>query len=600
MFFLLFTQSYTTMISIQKYHPGFAIRTKPHIRLQSMAKVVSSKPYAAKKPSPPKTNSPKKTESPVRTSPRKRANESVEPVKEPKVFKASQVKKTKKPQPPTFNEPKKASSPRKSPKKASVVEEEDREKEEVAMVEKEAIEEEVELRRRASIEAQQKLIISKLDFDSVASEEAIENSPVFVEETVSSEATEDEDFMEDSIQEDEENNPFFDHEKYLKSVENDDLGELYNAQFKRKSSTAALIKDRIRNYFSRREQSETSSNLSAESVVWKRVTSWIGESLALTARELTQTITQKTIEFTKSALEQLGPQPEKKIFVFEESEEDDELYEQEDEKLFELTEEFESVEEVDDVNDVEMISPKRMKIDSEPLVTIEPVQQDSLPVASFEVLPKVSVVVEARLTEIVLFFARCTSNTPLPTIYEHLDEFFRLKGDVALNPTELSLVHNVVKEHLLKDSNASLTPLIPPAQISREVSEEGRKMADIMATAAVLNDSPSKSIRLPASGVRFRAPTFSAEEEARIDAILDSRKQKQKQNEAKALSSTGVRSRLQRKLLDLDRTIEIFESIPTVVDNRDSIQAAINSIINEKVILEKDCAEILSFLISFF
>ena len=119
-------------------------------------------------------------------------------------------------------------------------------------------------------------------------------------------------------------------------------------------------------------------------------------------------------------------------------------------------------------------------------------------------------------------------------------------------------------------------------------------MVDITTTAAVLNTSPSKSVRLPASGVRFRAPTFSPEEEAQIDARIESHKQKHK--EKKTLSSAGVRSRLQRKLLDLDRTIEIFESIPTVVDNRDSIQAIINNIISEKVQNFKFISKFYNFL----
>lgn len=624
-----------------------------------MAKVVSSKPYATgsgRKPATPKKNSkatataasPEKA-SPVRTSPRRRSivSESAEKepenlvVQEPKTTKAAQSKKQKKrpvPQPPSFNEGKRAAT--KSPRKAAKVSKADSEENtfeppEIHHSIGDMHEHEAGLRRsprRASIEAQQKLIASKLDLS--ASPEQSESSSLFhaeeeeeVEESPALQQEEEEDEESPALQQHEERNPFLEsesetftggpfyndevyeaEEEQLEEYENydaeeedeDDLGKEYNAQFERHSSAASAIKDRIRQYFARYER--PADEASRDNLVWKRVSNWIGERLVPTARELTHAFTQKTIELTKAALEQLNAAQRTETPL-----EADAITEDDDDVVYEELINDYSQEPIDedimydahaheDTNfemeeEGEQVSPKRMKVDSESVVVEE--QPVILPPAVLEeepVVSQMSQVVEARLTEIVLFFAHCNPTTPKPAIYEHLEEFFRLKGDHPLNPTERHLIHTVLKDYLLIGA-ISLTPTVPSVPLSREVSDEGRKMADIIATTAALNDSPSKSVRLSASGVRFRAPTFTPEEEAQIDALLEYRKQQQQQQqklkEPKSLSSTGVRSRLQRKLLDLDRTIEIFESIPTTTDNRDSIQTAISTIISEKVSVSK-------------
>lgn len=408
-----------------------------------------------------------------------------------------------------------------------------------------------------------------------------ENSPVFEESVVEAEQI----FEEDT------ENPFLEAEsddfehgpsEYSSDESDDDLGTEYNSQFRRNSSSAAVIKERIRQYFARREQRS-----SEEPPVWSRVRSWIGE-IGEKVIPMTKDLTNSTLEFTRSTIEQLNQrirqsrnQQESRIKQeYEEPQYEEKIV---DEEMNESVHEEQVIEEkeFEEVNLQEMES-KRIKIDAEPL-------QFSLPEASFETVPVatpfkiVDLAVEARLTEIVLFFARCNATTPTPLIYEYLEEFFRLKESTPMNPTERQLIHNVLKDNLMVGS-ITLTPTVAPSLVDEQglaYKEESRRMTEMINTSAIINESPHRLTTLRVSGVRFRAPTFTSEEEARIEELESAFKSKS--SKQRTFATSGVRSRLQRKLLDLDRTIEIFESIPTVGDSRDFVQSAIDSIVSEKV-----------------
>ena len=203
-------------------------------------------------------------------------------------------------------------------------------------------------------------------------------------------------------------------------------------------------------------------------------------------------------------------------------------------------------------------------------------------------------ILDSRLTELVLFFAKCTRETPLPSIYENLQEFFMLKGEHVLNYTEKQLVSTVMREYLTECDDEgivvkehSMIPEYNPVVLIQDAQKNENFYS-------VNNDNNSKKIKVfPTSGIRFKAPKFTIEEEARFEELEKFRQEQQQQQQQKfSKTSTPLKMR-SKKLMTLQETANIFESIDVAPvrfnyrgrgkDNGDSVSSAIEDIIEQKV-----------------
>ena len=217
-------------------------------------------------------------------------------------------------------------------------------------------------------------------------------------------------------------------------------------------------------------------------------------------------------------------------------------------------------------------------IPADETLLITPQKQENTPKSVY------NEVMDSRLTEIVLFFAKCTKDTPISSIYEHLEEFFTLKGENSLNLTEKQLVSSVIKDFLTeKDEITSnnLSPVPVPAYEPIFVSSE----------------SPKRIKILSGSGIRFRAPKFTAEEEVRLEELEQVRQKNLAalvaNNRISTLSTPQQRSKLQRKLLAPEMTAELIEGMPenrvkssNTKNKTDSVSSAFENIISQKVKFE--------------
>lgn len=389
--------------------------------------------------------------------------------------------------------------------------------------------------------------------------------------------------------------------------------EEYNAQFRYNSSNVRL---RLAQYFQRQE-SALSSASSLKNRLWTRMKEWVSTSVISSAKELGEV----TVEYTKKAIEQITKRLEKKDGPRELNDNDVSVYEDEP-IIYEITEEEQEEEEVlgtydemdfgqgghVNVDGHEECDNKRIKLmeneeDFEmlhsPFVLNSPVHKQSQSsslkssyhsVPADETLmfnpqkqenpqkPVYSEVMDSRLTEIVLFFAKCTRDTPIASIYEHLEEFFTLKGENTLNLTEKQLVSSVIKDFLTEKDEAVKVPTVPAYE-----------------PAVKVNESPKRIKVLSGSGIRFRAPKFTAEEEARLEELEQARRKNLtafvSNNKISVLSTPQQRSKIQRKLLTPEATAEFIEGMPenrgkasNTKNEADSVSSAIEEIICQKVL----------------
>lgn len=189
-------------------------------------------------------------------------------------------------------------------------------------------------------------------------------------------------------------------------------------------------------------------------------------------------------------------------------------------------------------------------------------------------------ILDSRLTEIVLFLAKCSKTTPLPSIYEHLEELFTLKGEKSLNFTEKQLVSTVIRDLLTEKASGAGAGDAPvyEAVVMAHGGERG---------------SPKRIKVLPSSGIRFRAPKFTAEEEARLEEMEQARLQKTMSKLTASLATPSQRSKMQKKLLNPESTVEMMETMRENVGRigatekkrkgDDGISSAIEDIISQKV-----------------
>jgi hypothetical protein len=639
-----------------------------------MAKIASSKPYGSGKAKTPTKSSANKKEtevvSPIRTSPRRRKSEAAETVEQEKEvqLELEGVKKSggrgEKPRPPTFSgskkkvveaKPKSPKTPGRGRRKSALepvvlsseieyepVVEAGATSEEVSadeidnifkyIIQTSATEEESydgEEDYVGSIH-QQEREESNLILERRQEEE--ENSPIFEEEEVTREVTDEnlEDFEHETTPSDEEIAFHFDEDEveFSEGSNSEALNEEeYNDQFRYNSSNVRL---RLAQYFQRQE-SASSSESSLKNQLWTRMKEWVSTSVISSAKELGEV----TVEYTKKAIEQIAKRLEKKDGREELNNSDVSVYEDEP-IIYEITEEEQVQEEdlgtYDEMDfgqgrvDVDVdghgavdeeCDNKRIKLmendkdlDFEmmhsPFVLNSSAHkqqqqqanshsQSSSFKSSYHSVPAdetlmftpqkqensqkpvYSEVMDSRLTEIVLFFAKCTRNTPISSIYEHLEEFFTLKGRNSLNLTEKQLVSSVIKDFLTEKDEAIKVPSVPAYE-----------------PAVIPNESPKRIKVLSGSGIRFRAPKFTAEEEARLEELEQARRKNlatsASNNKISALSTPQQRSKIQRKLLTPEATAEFIEGMP---ENRgkasntkikaDSVSSAIEEIICQKV-----------------
>lgn len=460
-----------------------------------------------------------------------------------------------------------------------------------------------------------------------------ENSPIFEEDMyeISGDNSE-QDFEHETTPSDEEVAFHFDEEE-IESSEGSNSEALnveeYNDQFTYNSSNVRL---RLAQYFQRQE-SALSSASSLKNQLWTRMKEFVIENVIPSAKELGEV----TVEYTKKAIEQITKRLEKKE---EEAVDVSDVSVYEDEpRIYEITEEeqvneYEGEDDNDNEdNEMEVYGnhdsdSKRAKlmenqeeedfemaqnsfilnqtsqpvfnvqnqpnsnIQSQPSSNIQsqpsslkssyhsvPADETLLftPQRQEPITPKVvyNEAMDSRLTEIVLFFAKCTRDTPISSIYEHLEKFFTLKGENSLNLTEKQLVSTVIKNFLTEEDESSAVPSMVP----------------VYEPVVIPNESPKRIKVLSGSGIRFRAPKFTAEEEARLEE-LEKKRQKNlsMNNKMSTLSTPQQRNKIQRKLLAPETTAELIEAMPenrgkasSTRNKTDSVSSAIEDIISQKV-----------------
>ena len=402
--------------------------------------------------------------------------------------------------------------------------------------------------------------------------------------------------------------------------------EIYNEQQDQLRYNSSTVRLRLAQYFQRQESAlNTASSLKNQ--LWTKMKEWVSVNVIPSAKELGEV----TVEYTKKAIETISKRLEKRAEQDEANAEaemvDDDVSVYEDEpRIYEITDDqegdYEDEMEVDLEEDIEM-DHKKAKLMEEPVDNceheeFEEQEQDrdishtayepsslqssyhSVPAAIDETLIMESQtpqkqnlenypvrttsssdavyneVMDSRLTEIVLFFAKCTGDTPISSIYEHLEEFFTLKGENSLNFTEKQLVSSVIKDFLTEKDEQLANLLPPPVPVYEPV---------------VPVDSP-KRIKVLSGGIRFRAPKFTAEEEARLEEMekLRQKNMATAANRISTLSTPQQRSKIQRKLLAPEMTAEFIERLPenrgkasSIKNKADSVSSAIEDIISQKV-----------------
>lgn len=547
-----------------------------------MAKIASSKPYGSGKTKTP-TKSPvankeiETTSSPVRTSPRRRKS-LVEAEEEAVQWKEAKKGKKVKPAPPKFTESKKKKGEgsektrgrRKSALEPIVVNEpEAKEFEEVNVEVRDEIRDEFDeifeyVNYKEEQEAQEEEQEEEYRYQEQEQEEedyveSIHRTESIYEEKQISQNNE----INQSAIYEEEAAFHYDEDEVVESEGSNSEAldeEEYNDQFQYNSSNVRL---RLAQYFQRQEMTTMGTTASSlKNQLWTRMKEWVSER-----------VIPATVEYTKKAIEQISKSFEKPAIrdieefepeIYEISDDQDEIdYEMEVEsKKVKLSEEIENLEE-------ENYSP------SLPHIPLSHSDSASCLTPQTKSEPKIvyNEVMDSRLTEIVLFFAKCSWDTPIFSIYEHLEEFFTLKGENGLNFTEKQLVSTVIKEFLT------------------EAQEEEQFQTKVPPVYEPVSIVPSSKV-LPRSGIRFRAPKFSPEEEARLEE-LEQIRQKNLSTKISTLSTPQQRTKIQRKLLAPERTVEIIEGLP---ENRgragnfkdksksDSVSSAIEDIISQKVL----------------
>lgn len=616
-----------------------------------MAKIASSKPYGsgkAKTPTKPASKKEIEAASPLRTSPRRRNSEAVEVFGTEAQLEDVKVSggRGKKPIPPTFFASKKKAvevkpkSPRtpgrgrrKSALEPVVPSFEPEEKREPVADEIEDIFKYVNY--TTTTEEEEESYEEEEDYvESIRQKEREEknltrinekdNSPMFVEYEISGESLED--FEHETTPSDEEVAFHFDSDEIETSEGSNSEAlneEEYNDRFKYNSSNVRL---RLAQYFQRQESAFSSAS-SLKNQFWTRMKEWVNESVIPSAKEFGEV----TVEYTKKAMEQFSKRLEKKDESGSEKVYNDEndvsIYEDEP-KIYEITEE----EEIIDSSDMDVYlsggdddgtgDNKRAKLmegidpdekregeeedeDEEEIIANSFIlsqpssrvlsQQSSLK-SSYHSIPAdetllitpqkqennpktvYSEFMDSRLTEIVLFFAKCTRDTPISSIYEHLEEFFTLKGGNSLNLTEKQLVSSVLKD-FLTEKDEIVSNNLPPAPVYEPIG------------------SPKRIKILPGSGIRFRAPKFTVEEEVHLEELEQMRQKNLDalagNNKISTLSTPQQRNKLQRKLLAPERTAELIEGMPenrgkssNTKSKTDSVSSAIENIISQKVKFE--------------
>lgn len=464
-----------------------------------------------------------------------------------------------------------------------------------------------------------------------------ENSPIF-EENVAEEDENDyvnyEEIEEteeiEYIEEPEEENEF-------NYEEEDEISRSIGAESKDQFKyTSESVRARLAQYFNRFERSSSSvSNDSTLSVItsssgrselWNRVKDWISERVIPSALE----ISEATVEYTKKAIESISKRLESNRNNLNDAKSNDneviEDYETlsssgsnelSSPKIYEIIEDYQDdfpeeseieneSKKVKTMWDYEMYNADSNENEIEPKeevfigskessyhslpadqdVTLIFDQSDDKPqsthVPNFPAKASIinSDILDSRLTEIVLFFAKCTNQTSLPSIYEHLEEFFTLKGENSLNFTEKQLVSGVIRDYLTETpsqaSDHNSAPIYEPILMPGE------------------SQTPKRIKTLSNSGIRFRAPKFTPEEETRLEELEQARLLQQQKTSSKlttSLATPSQRSKLQRKLLNPANMVEMMESLPeargrigaTEKRKSDSVSDAIEDIISQKV-----------------
>jgi hypothetical protein len=599
-----------------------------------MAKVASSKPYgsSARKsstPTTPKKGNSRKSltseaikSSPVRTSPRRRkeaeeekeTNESTEPATT-SIAKKSKPK-TKKPTIPLFSD----STSTKSKKKTKVNEEELPVAQEAESEIEDYIEsflnEDEEMNDSEHVEnvnEHDETFENDEHFEASSKNEySSENEESFNEQETYNEYEEEEE--EDNNEQDSSNYDPFHYNSSSENVYNDEAenSEILNEQVQYSESfryTSQNVRNRLAEYFNRQEAISSSAASTATAIrsrLWNKMKNWISESVLIGAKEIGD-LTKKAIEaltaknenvstnYNNDIEQQVAIEDEMDYYEGSEETKRMKLMEDEDDLMCSRIEEVrEEVNVIDHDTVNEAPNATRDSRESHTSYHSLPTSIDSF--ASVEGKPIASAtgnnyfdssVLGARLTEIILFLAKCSATTPISLIYEHLEELFTLKGSVPLNLTEKQLVSTVLRDFLVEEevdeshlAQQMPVPVFEPLVLSTSNSHNHNE------------DSSSRVRVLPASGIRFRAPKFTAEEEARFEA---SEKQTRDQpfsirstpNRMKSVTSTPLqRLRIQKKLLPFERTAALLDSLPenqeTATNNRHPT-TPIDEIISQKV-----------------
>ena len=159
-----------------------------------------------------------------------------------------------------------------------------------------------------------------------------------------------------------------------------------------------------------------------------------------------------------------------------------------------------------------------------------------------------------------------------------------------MNFTEKQLVSTVIRDYLTEKPVSVAESELTEMMMMGNTGKSNTGYEPIMMTGS----SPKRVKVLPSSGIRFRAPKFTPEEEALLEELEQARLQQQQKTSSKlttALATPSQRSKLQKKLLNPEMTAEMIHSLP---DNRgrigvgekrkaDSVSDAIEDIIAQKV-----------------
>lgn len=568
-----------------------------------MAKIASSKLYGSGKPDKPPSdrlsgNNKNEEMSPIRTSPRRRKNLAGEEVKVEVVEKS----KGRKPSAPKFNESKtkreevrviqsaevtKAKTPKKTKAPKSPKSSKPKTELEPVIIERD----EPVLAAEVVEPTEEEALSEMMDYVESIQAEVVENSPIFELDG----NVEYEDYVEAATEgfhyDDEVEGEGEGGEDYESDALNE---EEYNDQFK---YTSMSVKNRLAQYFERQETSSVSDHPPTQkSQIWNRMKNWISVNF--------KDLSGFTVECTKRLVEEIGKRLESgKTAAAEEPEANNEqdernrVIEDGETRLMDYEEDAdyneninENVYEHEQVEFVPESAPEivdRQEIEVSGSFHSLPPENDVTAVlparTSFE-----SDVMDSRLTELVLFFAKCTESTPVPAIYEHLEEFFTLKGCNSLNFTEKQLISGVLKDFLTERDEEE----------EQHSAGGGIPVYELSAPAV----SPKRVKVLPGSGIRFRAPKFTEEEERRLEELEQARQRNLISSNTPRISTFSTpsqRSKLQKKLLAPETTAEIIEGMPAnrgrvtfgvggKKDKNDSVSSAIEDIISQRVRSSED------------